>query len=88
MKKVFNQWVEICKLSGEPIATFKLLNESDANRKFEHIENNFNVYKEKHSIKGNVLSEHYTGGTVGFLRLYGENASHAPALRRELYINV
>ena len=78
--------IDICKESGEAVNSLSYSTELGAQNDFD------GFYKGKLALPGfdraHHLSEFYTGGTVGFVRLYAIDEHGMNYMRRELFINV
>jgi|GEM_PF-5829839 len=83
----FKGRIDICKESGEVIKSYNYLTELGAQADMDAL---FSGKKSFPEIKETTrISEFYTGGTVGFVKLYAFcNKNRINYLRREFCINV
>ena len=89
-KQSFVHVVQICKESGECTYSYafqsdSILNDKAAQSKFDHIEECFQHYKQKHGLKAARLSEWDCSGTVGYLKLIRDFGGRK-IKSRELYL--
>lgn len=82
---IWKYFVEVTKESGEVIWSKQFLTEVAAHDQFEELEQ----IKSPLTFGGLTmnLSEYYTGGNIGTVRVVAENTDGGYFVRRELYRN-